>query len=492
MKALFVMPYNCDLIHAVSLPLGLISIATYLKENGYDVKICDLSVSHVKIEKVFDEYKPDIVGISLASVKHIDGAVDVTKKLHKKGVPIVWGGTFCDVCDPQIVFDGADVDYLSFCEGEATWLEIMQTLESSGDFRKIKGIAYRDEKGKAVVTPDREYIDLTELPVLDYTLVDVKAYSQYLYGCKNLVYVYLSKGCPSRCTFCVNQVTHRCTYRRRALEHFMQEAEVLVKQYGVDGLYFCDELCFKNKEQVYEVCDAFEKSGLKFFWGFQTRIGNLTEEEFRRCYECGCRWVDFGVESGSKEQLRIMKKAIPYEQIVPTFEICDRLGIISLANFIVGLPGETEEQLRETVNLANKIKATQCSFLQYCISPKTEMSRKAIEDGLVKNPVRKLKDYKKIDFFISRTDNLSKIKQRDLNVVQSYYLWNAIFRKDYGNDAKDYDLLIKHVTTLLKRLSFLSAGNAIKCLAEFVYLGMRFFCDVHFHPGIIKKYNLKK
>lgn len=492
MKVLFIMPYNCDLIHAVSLPLGLISIATYLKENGYDVKICDLSVSHAKIEKVFDEYKPDIVGISLASVKHIDGAVDVTKKLHKKGVPIVWGGTFCDVCDPQIVFDGADVDYLSFCEGEATWLEIMQTLESSGDFRKIKGIAYRDENGKAVVTPDREYIDLTKLPVLDYTLVDVKAYSQYLYGCKNLVYVYMSKGCPSKCTFCVNQITHRCTYRRRALEHFMKEAEVLVKQYGVDGLYFCDELCFKNKEQVYEVCDAFEKSGLKFFWGFQTRIGNLSEEEFRRCYECGCRWVDFGIESGSKEQLRIMKKAIPYDQIVPTFEICDRLGIISLANFIVGLPGETEEQLKETVRLANEIKATQCSFLQYCISPKTEMSKKAIEDGLVKNPVRKLKDYKKIDFFISRTDNLSKIKQRDLNVVQSYYLWNAIFRKDYGKDAKDYDLLIKHITTLLKRLSFLSAGNALRCLAEFGYLGMRFFCDSHFYPGIVKKYNLKK
>ncbi len=492
MKALFVMPYNCDLIHAVSLPIGLISIATYLKENGYDVKICDLSVSHSKIEKVFDEYKPDIVGISLSSVKHIDGAVSVTQKLHNKGVPIVWGGTFCDVCDPQIVFEGADVDYLSFCEGEATWLEIMQTLENGGDFRQIKGIAYRDENGKAVVTQEREYIDLTKLPVLDFSLVDVRAYSQYLYGCSNLVYVYLSKGCPSQCTFCVNQVTHRCTYRRRSLEHFMQEAEVLVKEYGVNGLYFCDELCFKNKEQVYEVCDAFEKSGLDFFWGFQTRVGILGEEEFRRCYECGCRWVDFGIESGNKEQLKIMKKGIPYDKIVPTFEICDRIGIISLANFIIGLPGETEEQLKDTVRLANEIKATQCSFLQYCISPKTEMSKKAIADGLVKNPVRKLNDYKKIDFFLSRTDNLSKIKQTDLNVVQSYYLWNAIFKKNYGKDAKEYDLLLKHVTTLIKRLSFLSFKDSIKCLYEFVYLGLRFFCDVCFHPGIRRKYNLKK
>lgn len=492
MKALFVMPYNCDLIHAVSLPLGLISIGSYLQENGYEVRICDMSVSHINIEKVFDEFRPDVVGISLSSVKHIEGATEVSKKLHKKGVPIVWGGTFCDVCDPQIVFDGADADYLSFCEGEATWLEIMQTLENGGDLRKLKGIAYRDDNGKAVVTAQREFVDLTKLPLLDYTLVDVKAYSQYLYGCSNLVYVYLSKGCPSKCTFCVNQVTHRCTYRRRELEHFMKETEILVKQYGVDGLYFCDELCFKNKEQVYEVCDAFEKSGLKFFWGFQTRIGILGEEEFRRCYECGCRWVDFGIESGSKEQLAIMKKGIPYEKIEPTFEICDKLGIISLANFIVGLPGETEEQLMETVNLANRIKATQCSFLQYCISPNTVMSQKAIDDGLVKNPVRKLKDYRKIDFFLSRTDNLSKIRQTELNVVQSYYLWNAVFKKDYGKDAKSYDLLIKHMQTLFHRLSFLSFSNGVKCLFEFGYLGLRFFTDTHFHPGIIKKYNLKK
>lgn len=492
MKALFVMPYNCDLIHAVSLPLGLISIGSYLQENGYEVRICDMSVSHINIEKVFDEFRPDVVGISLSSVKHIEGATEVSKKLHKKGVPIVWGGTFCDVCDPQIVFDGADADYLSFCEGEATWLEIMQTLENGGDLRKLKGIAYRDDNGKAVVTAQREFVDLTKLPLLDYTLVDVKAYSQYLYGCSNLVYVYLSKGCPSKCTFCVNQVTHRCTYRRRELEHFMKETEILVKQYGVDGLYFCDELCFKNKEQVYEVCDAFEKSGLKFFWGFQTRIGILGEEEFRRCYECGCRWVDFGIESGSKEQLAIMKKGIPYEKIEPTFEICDKLGIISLANFIVGLPGETEEQLMETVNLANRIKATQCSFLQYCISPNTVMSQKAIDDGLVKNPVRKLKDYRKIDFFLSRTDNLSKIRQTELNVVQSYYLWNAVFKKDYGKDAKSYDLLFKHMQTLFHRLSFLSFSNGVKCLFEFGYLGLRFFTDTHFHPGVIKKYNLKK
>lgn len=491
MKALFVMPYNTDLIHAVSLPLGLISIATYLKKNGYDVKICDMSVSHVNIEKVFDEYSPDIVGISVASVKHLSGAIYVSNKLGKKGVPIVWGGTFCDTAEPELLLSSKNVDCVSFYEGEATWLEIMNNLKSGKGFADIKGVAYRNNNGEIIVAEERDYIDLTELPVLDYSLVDVKAYAQYLYGCKNLMYVYLSKGCPCQCTFCANQITHRCTYRRRSLEHFMQETKVLVEEYGVDGLYFCDEICFLTKEQVYEVCDAFEKSGLKFNWGFQTRIGLLSEAEFQRCYDCGCRWIDFGIESGNKEQLKRMKKGIPYDEIKPTFDICDKIGIISLANFIVGLPEETEEQLMDTVNLAKSIKATQCSFFQYCLSPKTEMGKQVLKAGLARNPIRKLKDYKKIDFFLSRTDNVSHIKQKELEVIQSFFLWKAIFKKDYSQETHSYDLLIKHVKTLFRRLRFLTFKHAVICLFEFGFLALRFFFDTYFHPGILKKYALK-
>lgn len=491
MKLLFIMPYNCDLLHAVSLPLGLMSIATNLKKHGHEVKIFDMSVSHSSVIKAFDSFSPDIVGISVGSVKHLDGAVSISKKLHKKGVPIVWGGTFCDVADPKVLLSNRCVDALSFCEGEGTWLEIADTFENSRSFEGIKGMAYRDNDGNVVLTPDRDFVDLTSLPMLDFSLVDVNAYSQYLYGCKNLMYVYLSKGCPARCTFCTNQMTHRCTYRRRKLEHFIEETRILVNEYGVDGLYFGDEVCFLTKDQVYEVCDAFSEAGFSFHWGFQTRIGILSEKEFQYAYDHGCRWIDFGIESGNPEQLQRMKKGIPYEKIIPTFEICDRIGIISLANFIVGLPEETCEQLQDTVNLAKSIKATQCTFLQFCISPRTEMGKMIFEKELVKNPIKKISDYKKIDFFISRAGNVSKIPKKELEVIQSFFLWQAIFKKDYKESAMSYDLFIKHIKTLLRRLSFLSPKHAFTCLLEFGYLGMRFFCDTHFHPGIIKKYNLK-
>lgn len=491
MKLLFITPYNSDLLHAVSLPLGLISIATNLKAHGHEVKIFDMSVSHRSVYSVIEDFRPDIAGVSVTSVKHLNGAISVSKKIKKSGIPVVWGGPFCDAADPEVLLSCKYADALSFCEGEETWLEIASSLEKGEGFENIKGIAYRDKDSKIIITPQRDFIDLTSLPVLDFSLVDVKAYQQYLYGCKNLMYVYLSKGCPAKCTFCLNQVTHRCTYRRRKLEHFMEETKVLVEQYGVDGLYFGDEVCFLTKDQLYEVSDAFRNSGLKFHWGFQTRVGLLGEEEFRYAYESGCRWIDFGIESGNKEQLQMMKKAIPYEKIAPTFEICDKLGIITMANFIVGLPGETENQLKDTVSLAKSLKATQLTFLQFCLSPNTEMGQKALNEGHMKNPIRKISDYKKIDFFLSRTGNASKIPKKELEVIQSYFLWQALFRKDYSEDTKSFDLLIKHIKTLLRRLSFLSPYHAFICLAEFGYLGLRFFFDTYFHPKILKKYGLK-
>ena len=447
MKALFIVPYNCDLIHAVSVPLGLISIATYLNANGHEAKIIDLSVTHKNIHREIRDFQPDIIGVTLCSVKHMNGAIYITKRIKRKhAIPVVWGGSFADTTNAEWVFRDGGADYISFSEGEATWLEMMERLKAGKSFDDCAGLGYM-KNGKLVVTPDRPFLDLTTLPDLDYSLVDVSLYRQYLYGCENVVYVYLSKGCPAHCTFCINAVSHRCTYRRRSLDQFMAETRVLVEQYGVDGLYFCDELCFFNKAQVYEVCDAFDASGLNFRWGFQTRIGILGEEEFRRAYESGCRWVDFGIESGNKEQLAKMKKMIPYELIEPTFEMCERVGLVSMANFIIGLPGETEAQVRDTVEMAKRVHATQRSVFKYCLSPKTEMGKEAMASDKMKRPFKKLTDYKRVDFYANQHDNFSEVPRKELNVIQSYFLWKALFRKEYGEKTKPFDLFYKHIKT---------------------------------------------
>ncbi|MCR5040747.1 MAG: B12-binding domain-containing radical SAM protein [Clostridia bacterium] len=488
MKVLLIMPYHTDLIHAVSLPLGILSIASYLERFGYDVKLVDFSVRRESAKKVYEDFRPDIVGLSFPSVKAIDGIVRISKVFKKNNVPVVWGGSFIDVGEIKHFFDTGLVDVLSFCEGEATWLDLLRTLESGGDLADVKGIAYKKD-GDIVVTPPREFMDPMELPRLDFGLLKgLPDYFTYLYGSSHVLYVYLSKGCPARCTFCVNPLCHRSIRRRRSLDDFISELTELITKYDANGFYFGDELAFPNDKELYEVCDAFDGMGLDFNWGFQTRIGSLSEAALKRAYDSGCRWIDYGVESGSREILREVKKGIPYDRIVPDFAVCSRVGLISIANFIIGFPGESEDQVKESINLAKSLESTQNTFTRYIFGSKTEAGRELIRKGADVPQFNKLNDYKAMDFFKNR-QQLSHIPQKDLDVIQAFFLMSAIFRKDY-HESRSYDLFIKSILTVAKRLPRMGFVCAVKALYEISTDFARMGFDLVLHPGIRKKYGL--
>lgn len=488
LNVLLIMPYHCDLIHAVSLPLGILSIASYLEKFGINVKICDFSVKKISAKKVYDEFKPDIVGLSFPSMKAIDGIVNISKFFRKKNIPIVWGGPFVDISETQHLFDTGLVDIVSYCEGEATWLELVRTIEKGSDIAGVKGIAFQKD-GKVIVTPPREFMDPNELPRLNFDLIDVPLYFHYLYGCQKLLYVYLSKGCPAHCTFCMNTLCHRNTRRRRPLDVFIDEITELVSKYGADGFYFADELTFTGDNEVYEVCNAFKNTGLDFHWGFQTRIGTMSSEAIKFAKECGCRWIDFGIESGNREMLSKVAKGIAYDKIEPTFKACSEAGLISIANFIIGFPGETPEQMLDSIDLAKKLESTQNTFGKFVFIPKTPAAKEAMRT-YKKYPVfKKLSDYKQMDIFHSRQE-LCLIPQKELNVVQSYFLLSAIFRKDYS-ESRSYDLLIKSILTVFQRMTKMNFVCMVKALAEISGNFLRFVFDVVLHPGILKKYHLK-
>lgn len=490
MNVLLIMPYHNDLIHAVSLPLGIMSIGTYLQNHGINVKICDFSVKRLTVKACCKDFRPDIVGISFPSAKSVDGVIHISKGFRKLGVPIVWGGQFVDVGETETFFKTGLVDYLSYCEGEATWLDLVLTLESGGDVGNVKGIAYQKD-GKVVYTPPRCFMDPVDLPRLNFDLVDVPRYFQYLYGCKKLVYVYLSKGCPAHCTFCFNTATHRNVRRRRRLEDGVSEIRELVTKYGADGFYLADELSFINEAEMYEVCDAFKATGLNFHWGFQTRVGILSDEAIRYAASCGARWVAFGVETGNREMLRKIAKGVDYDKIEPTYQACSDAGIITLANFIIGLPGETEAQMQDSIDLAKRLKATQITVAKYLLLPNSPMGQEVLQEFKQRGEYDKMTDYKQIDFFQSDY-GLSEIPNKELNVVQSYFLLKAIFRKDYEQDARSYDMLRKFLFTVIRNASSMRPTSMIKAFAEIASDFIRFCCDVTFHKDILKKYGLEK
>lgn len=488
MRILFINPAMERYTRQVSFPLGMMSIATYLQANGHTVKILDRTIKTTNIDKEIKDYKPDIVGVSVFSMKSFTDAEKVSLACKKQGIKVVWGGILVSL-DTETVFDNIDIDYISIGEGEATWLELVNTLEAGGDATKVAGLAYKKD-GQVIFTPEREMIDLSILPPIDFSLVDVDRYLGAMYGCKKTALLYMSKGCYGNCSFCYNQRFHKRCYRLRPVETFLQEVEYLVKNHGVDCIYFADELWCRNKAEVQYQCNAFIESGIKFKWVTETRAGYFDREDYELMKKAGCVAIIFGIETGSYSMHKKIRKNLPFDKIDKNFEDCTAAGIISLANFIIGFPDETEEQLRETVEMAKRIKSTQKTFFFFMPGPGSDLFDELVANGRY-NPPKTFDDYTNIKYFYSPEPNFSQVPSKELKVIRAYFLWKSFSKKYFSEDARSYEIVKKDIVDILKQFRGHNLKFAFQLIVSSVYEFSDIFIHANFYPSILKKYNIK-
>lgn len=488
MKILFINPAMEKYTRQVSFPLGMMSIATYLNANGHNAKIIDRTIKTTDIRKELESFAPDIVGVSVFSLKSFTDAEKVSLAAKEYGAKVVWGGVFASL-DAEFVFSNIDIDFISVGEGEITWLELCDTLENGDDFRKVKGLAYR-ENGNVIYSGEREFADLSLLPPVDFTLVDADKYLGPMYGCKKTALLYISKGCYGKCTFCFNAKFHKSCHRAKPVEIFLDEVRYLMKNHGVDCIYFADELFGTNKEEVYYLCNKFIESGLGFKWVAQTRAGYFSRDEYMLMKEAGCVAIDFGIESGSPSMLKTIKKNIPYDKIKETFEYCNDAGIISLANFIIGFPDETEEQFRETIEMAKSINSTQQTFFFFMPGPGSELYEKLVSEKKY-TPPKTFREYTDIKFFYSPEPNFSRVPSKELKVVRAHFLWKGFSRKHFSDTARKYDIAKKDIEDVLRQFRGHDLKFAFQLFISSVYEFSDIFIHAHFFPKIKKKYSLR-
>lgn len=490
MKILFVKPATEKVNRAFSFPLGIMSIGTYLEKNGHTVKIIDRAICKKgDFKNELNDFAPDLVGLTLNSFRSFKDAKYLSETIRQYGLPVIWGGVFATTCSDDVLREEY-VDMVSMGEGEETWLELAQWKEGKRTLETIKGMAYKKD-GAVVYTPERPFMDLSMLTPTDFTLVDVPKYFQAFYDCKQAVYLYLAKGCIGQCTFCYNKKFNHQTYRRRPLEHLFAEVKYLKENYGCDGVYFADELFCRSNAEVKEIIPAFKNNMCGVKWGFQTRIGIIHQEDFQPLDDAGCRWIDFGIESGCPDTLRKIKKGIPFDLILPSLEWCSKTKITSLCNFIIGFPDESADSVKMTVEMAKKIKATQKSFFYYGPLPGAELYDQLVAQGKW-TPPETLTDYKKVRYYNNPDPNFSKVPYKDLKVIRSYFLWGS-FTGSYSYSSNSRMLLAnKLITEMLKRVFsdnfFQSIGLLFSAASEFLNI----FYYAHFFPAIRKKYELYK
>lgn len=346
------------------LPLATAYLAGYLKEQGYDnVKIIDRTLTNDVVEEI-KEYNPNLIGMNVFSCLCFE-MKQLAKKIKKvMDVPIVAGGPHI-YCDPLNNLKGFDIGVTG--EGEVTLLELVKLLESKGkfeveDLRKINGLVFFNE-GKTELTPQREYIeDIDTIPFPTLDLLDMKHYSTPGEAGVNFIgrrgYLLTSRGCPYNCTYCASSCIWS-SVRWHSAERTVAEIKNWVGKYKANHFLVYDDLFIANLPRLEKMINLLEKENLlgKIDFEILARANLITERACILLKKLNATTVSVGFESGSPKILKYLKgTTVTVEHGKKAIDLLDKYGFATYGLFMIGSPGETEEDLKMTYEMVKDPK----------------------------------------------------------------------------------------------------------------------------------------
>ncbi|MDG6907100.1 MAG: radical SAM protein [Nitrososphaerota archaeon] len=368
-------------------PLGVAYISSYLKRGGQSVQLVDAAALRLSIPRLISEVKsfhPDLIGISAVTPSYLKTSKVAQKLKAELGVPIIVGGPHVTSLPLETLSDPS-FDYGVMGEGEITSLELLQTIESGKDLSDVKGIVYRDRQTKELrITPRREYIrNLDELPFPDReSLPPLTEYhpSQSSYRRLPLGTLISSRGCPHHCIFCDRAVFGN-SYRARGAVNVVDEIELLVQKHRAREVRFWDDTFNLLPPRVIQICSEIRRRKLDIEWSCVARVTNMTNEILYAMRQAGCWQVDYGVESGNPEILKSIHKGMTMDWVRRGVRLSRENGLRVRAFFMLGLPGETEETMQQTINFAKNLDLDVAVFHIATPLPGTELYKIARERG---------------------------------------------------------------------------------------------------------------
>ena len=190
-----------------------------------------------------------------------------------------------------------------------------------------------------------------------------------------------SRGCPYRCTYCMASYMWQRRVRFRSIKNVMDEIEECINKYGIAEFNFHDELFTVNKQRVIEFCREVKRRNLDIVWVCMIRVDFVDEETLKEMESAGCKKIAFGFESGSQMILDQMKKRVALEKAEEAVKLVKKAGIKTAGSFMLGNIGETEETIRQTINLAKRLNCDTMAFFIASPYPGTEFYETAKANG---------------------------------------------------------------------------------------------------------------
>lgn len=351
--------------------IGLAYIASALEAHGDFVRVIDMFAEKLSAAEVVEKvrrFEPDMVGFTvLTPSAPVCSALSRMIRAAVPGVYIVWGGVHADVFADDVVRSG-DADFVCHHDGEITVCELVDALEAgerdlsaidglTWDGRRLEGQGARGAHGEPVRNKDRAInLKLDDLPYPAWHLFPYHRYGLLPFAdfAKPVLTMTGSRGCPYRCDYCSLINTGGKVFRRRDPIKVVDEYEYLVDRYKVRQIGFVDPIFPLVKRDLPALCNEMVRRGLdqRCQWLSETRADRLDPEICDLMYRSGCRRVLLGIESGSDLLLGNVNKTLRTSKVREGVANARAAGIQTVGLFMIGLPGETPEMTRQTVEFA--------------------------------------------------------------------------------------------------------------------------------------------
>ncbi len=365
-------------------PLGILYIAACLREIGVKVKILDLQVEMQGIipndenfKKLVENEKPDFVGAS-STIINWDAAVhamNLCKELFPQSKIFV-GGPHVTALGTDCLEQAPTIDFVINGEGEEVAPNLLREfVNDSPDYSRVRGLIYKTGENEYCTTGYNMFLrDLNKIPFPAWELVKLDHYQlsplmQFQPG--RSVNMISSRGCVFSCIFCDHGV-RGSGWRARSPENVVAEFKYL-HALGIRNVWLVDDLFTVSRQRVKEICDLLMREKLNMAWSCQARVDCVDEETLIKMKDAGCRQISYGIESGNERVLQFIKKRLSKQKARETIALTKKVGIESRCFFMMGFPGETKEEIEETLRFALELDPT---FITYSIStplPNTEM-----------------------------------------------------------------------------------------------------------------------
>jgi len=243
----------------------------------------------------------------------------------------------------------------------------------------IKGLVWRNGD-EIVMNEVRPFIqDLDDMPIPMHELLPLHKYRMPLIR-GPFTFIVTSRGCPAGCIFCIKHVSYQYTTRLRSPEKIMQELWQL-KKLGINNIHMYADLFTVNRDQVVDLCKLMIEEGIKIKWTCNSRVDYVDEEMLNLMAEAGNWFISWGIESGNEQILRRARKGAYPDKAERALKWAKNAGIKNWGYFIIGLPGETEETIRQTIDFSKKLPLDIALFHVAAPHPGTPFFFEVVEKG---------------------------------------------------------------------------------------------------------------